>query len=682
MKKFVLFFIVFGLMVSVFGQNQAKTEMVKKNMKRSLVETDFHRTTPLNLQLNYDKSTNLVERIPVGTAKSQRSFRREDCRVVSYNKDADVIAISFVIDPATYPEAELPGYVAAFYSSDHGQTWDGPVLTSYLTDEGIENYYLSGALYNPTGNTDPMNTYAVYQGVAADYPVTGTSLWNNKAFGSSTLAGENYTTEYFTNEEPNFEHDGYFNQFGLTQIEDYMRCWGIIAEGAWGDFSSLELEVIQGNYNDSGFDWETQYSVVEFPWELDIDGFEYWVGGYVFSDIAGDAVWSDDGQIGYAWLGGLNTELETGFQPIIFKTTNGGDDWDFVEIDFQDSDYQDYLLFDEETGESGYIFSARDINDEPVGYCIPWFNATAAAVDANGNLQLFADLNGHYYEFGEWYTADKNEFSTFTGSGHLFKFTIGENEEGDDGLLDMMWIDSLRSNPVLDVPAGGDPNLYCGSSGWLRRLQLTKNESSTEFFLTWTDTEDGDGLVDNLSPDVHGWSYNINTDTHSERTCFTCGTLFEGYYWYVQASDYAMYDPETETYTVPMINAISIDEFSNNSSGSGDPVSVDYVTGIEFPDLDPSTGVSDISATQGISVSQNQPNPFNGTTTIEISSNTTAHAMIEVSNIMGQTVYTMDAGTINGSKKVDLNVSNLESGVYFYTVTIGNESVSKKMIIE
>jgi hypothetical protein len=49
---------------------------------------------------------------------------------------------------------------------------------------------------------------------------------------------------------------------------------------------------------------------------------------------------------------------------------------------------------------------------------------------------------------------------------------------------------------------------------------------------------------------------------------------------------------------------------------------------------------------------------------------------------MGQTVYTMNAGTINGTKRVPLDASNLDAGVYFYTVTIGNERVSKKMIVE
>jgi hypothetical protein len=56
--------------------------------------------------------------------------------------------------------------------------------------------------------------------------------------------------------------------------------------------------------------------------------------------------------------------------------------------------------------------------------------------------------------------------------------------------------------------------------------------------------------------------------------------------------------------------------------------------------------------------------------------------MVEVSNIMGQTVNTINAGTINGTLNVEIDASNLEAGVYFYTVTIGEQSISKKMIVE
>jgi hypothetical protein len=56
--------------------------------------------------------------------------------------------------------------------------------------------------------------------------------------------------------------------------------------------------------------------------------------------------------------------------------------------------------------------------------------------------------------------------------------------------------------------------------------------------------------------------------------------------------------------------------------------------------------------------------------------------MVEVSNIMGQTIYVVNGGTVNGTKEIILNSNDMEAGVYFYTVTVGNESITKKMIVK
>jgi len=668
---------IFGVMASVFGQKDQKMSPVQMKQKKSLSDIFYQKDVQIpNLNNNRNANFN-VSRIAVGEAKSQRSFRREDTKTISYIKDLDMITISFVLDKNTYANVSEDGVVGMFYSTNQGESWDGPVILSDLSGEGLENYYPSAIGYNPVGNTNPEDAYGVYQGAATDL-----TLWNNKAFGSSTLGGENYSTEYFTNGAAGFEHDGYFNQFGLTQKEEMVKCFNIIAEGEWAAFSNLQLENIIGDYNGSGFDWETEQSVIEMPFSIDADGEAEWVGKLTFSDVGADVVWSDNGEIGYAWMTGLHEENETGFQPILFKTTNGGADWEFVELDFQSDEAQEAMLYDMETGE-GYIFPCNDVNDEPLDYCIPWFNATVGAVDHRGNLQLFGDLNGHFYGEGEAPTPD-DVYSRFTYAGHLFKFTIGEDEGGENGLLDVMWVDSLRSTPAIDLVDGTTNDLlYCGTNGWLRRLQLTKNDFSNEFFLTWTDTRDGDGLVENLHPDVVGWSFNAHTNEHSDPVCFTEGSLYETFYYYVQAAEYAVYNAESNSYTIPMVNAVSVTDFGSNSSASGDPVAVDYVTGIEFPALGAYVGLpADLSVTRSIDVSQNQPNPFSGTTTIDITSQTVAPVIIEVSNLMGQTVYTMDAGTINGTKKVEINAENLQSGVYFYSVKIGGESIAKKMIVE
>jgi hypothetical protein len=247
-----------------------------------------------------------------------------------------------------------------------------------------------------------------------------------------------------------------------------------------------------------------------------------------------------------------------------------------------------------------------------------------------------------------------------------------------------MLVDTLATNGARDlVGTETSDSLYCKTNGWLHRLQLTKDERSEEFFLTWTDSEPGDRVQENYRPDINGWSYNITTGEHTDPVCFTCGTTFPfEHYWFVQASDLAYYNSVDETFTVPMVNAVSLNDFYTNVSGSADPIDVEYVTGITFDAIVPiPVGVEEFSGLSNISVSQNLPNPATGITTIEISSKTVAPVTVEVSNLIGQIVHTIDAGIINGKISVNIDVSNLEAGVYLYTVIIANERVSKRMIV-
>jgi len=678
MKKMLL------LLVAVFfvvGANAQKaTDAVKMNHKKLLLDSEYQRQVPLPA-INYaNDAINDLEKIDVGVAHSQRSFRREDCRSVSYNKDLDLISISFILDKETYPGVAMSdGSVGIFYSADHGQTWAGPVLLSDLSAEDLQNYYLSGVLYNPSGNDVIENAYGVYQGVAPDN--AGAGNWNNQAFGSSTLGGANYFTEYMTNSEPSHTEDGYFNQFGLSQKEDIMKCFNIWAEGPWAAFTSLKLEDIQGTYNGTGFDWDLEHSVVDIPFNVDpADGEAMWVGKNTFSDVGAEMVWSDDGMIGYAWMVGADAEnLQSGFQPLLYKTTDGGDNWDYIELDFQDTDWQDFFQNGAEDPDNWLILPCKDINDEYTDFTIPWFNATVGAVDANGNLQLFGDLTSHYYDIFTDYEYYANIYSRYTFSGNLFKFTIG------DELIDIMLVDSLMSNPALDLVDGStSDSLYCGTNGWLRRLQLTKDERSEEFFLTWTDTESGGRVYDNLMPYLKGWSYNSVANEHTEPVSFEGGTLIWEYYWYVQASEYAYYNAVDSTFTVPMVNAINLDDFYSNSSASADPVHVQYVDGITFDAIAPiSVGVEEFSSPSNISVSQNLPNPTNGPTTVTVTLKETTSLSFELFNMMGQSVIEIPAQSYSaGVQPFTFNAAELSSGVYFYTVTAGGIQVTKKMIVE
>jgi hypothetical protein len=354
MKKLLLLLIAASF---VIGASAQKTAPVKMDQDKLQYDSPDQRQVHYPIQLNYDGSKD-VNRVDIGTAHSQRSFRREDCPVISYNRALDLISVTFAIDEETYPEAISNGTVATFYSEDHGQTWSGPVVLSDLSDEGLRNYYPSGIIYNPTGNTAVADAYGVYQGSAPDEALAD---WSNQAFGSSTLGGANYWTDFYTNTET---YDGYFSQFGLTQKMDVVKAFNILAIGDWAAFSELGMEDIQGTYNGTGFDWDLENSVIQtMPFNVDpADGEAMWVGKFTFSDVGAGMVWSDDYQTGYAWMTGADADnTNAGYQPIIYKTEDGGNNWDYVELDFQQSEWQEFFQNGAEDPIDWLIFPCRDI---------------------------------------------------------------------------------------------------------------------------------------------------------------------------------------------------------------------------------------------------------------------------------------------------------------------------------
>jgi hypothetical protein len=56
---------------------------------------------------------------------------------------------------------------------------------------------------------------------------------------------------------------------------------------------------------------------------------------------------------------------------------------------------------------------------------------------------------------------------------------------------------------------------------------------------------------------------------------------------------------------------------------------------------------------------------------------------MEITNVMGQKVMNMEKGASpEGSCQFVIDGSQLSSGVYFYTVRLNNESITRKMIVQ
>ncbi len=79
---------------------------------------------------------------------------------------------------------------------------------------------------------------------------------------------------------------------------------------------------------------------------------------------------------------------------------------------------------------------------------------------------------------------------------------------------------------------------------------------------------------------------------------------------------------------------------------------------------------------------QNFPNPFNPTTKIKWQSPVSGHQTLNVYDILGNSIITLvDEYKSAGEYEVTLSGSDLSSGIYFYHLTVGSFSQTRKMIL-
>lgn len=82
------------------------------------------------------------------------------------------------------------------------------------------------------------------------------------------------------------------------------------------------------------------------------------------------------------------------------------------------------------------------------------------------------------------------------------------------------------------------------------------------------------------------------------------------------------------------------------------------------------------------SMKQNYPNPFNPGTTIKWQQPKQGFTTLKIFNTLGNEVATIVNQELNaGSYSVNYDAGRLSSGIYFYTLTTGNFSSTKKMIL-
>ncbi len=129
-------------------------------------------------------------------------------------------------------------------------------------------------------------------------------------------------------------------------------------------------------------------------------------------------------------------------------------------------------------------------------------------------------------------------------------------------------------------------------------------------------------------------------------------------------------------------NFVSLDETGNIVMSAGNKVEL---MGAYLQLLGaPITGIDDdpVAAPATFALSQNYPNPFNPTTTFSVALPENSDLIVTVFNALGQPVAELFNGKIAaGEHKFSFDAAHLASGLYFYRVSTGKFTQTRKMIL-
>ena len=97
----------------------------------------------------------------------------------------------------------------------------------------------------------------------------------------------------------------------------------------------------------------------------------------------------------------------------------------------------------------------------------------------------------------------------------------------------------------------------------------------------------------------------------------------------------------------------------------------------------PQLGLNEVTSAEGFELRQNMPNPANFTTAINYTLAAPSQVTITLRDMTGRVVMTEYKGQQgSGTQRAELNVSQLGSGIYSYTLQAGNVSLTKQMLVK
>jgi hypothetical protein len=414
-------------------------------------------------------------------------------------------------------------------------------------------------------------------------------------------------------------------------------------------YQGLDLALLYYRSLDGGQTWETEHRILEGMTSADYFGFS--ADTYAWAEPHGDTLAFTNG---YSW-----------YDQILMKSTDNGNTWTKTVI------YSSPYNMEGLNGSSPGFFYCPDGTGAVVldknGMAHVTFGLVCDSIFGNGtNYYSLTWQDGIVYwnESMPTLRPDLDPDSLYANH-QLIGWVKDTMVFYQDPLTIADYFCSLTCNPSMAID--DNDNLFVVWAG-LTTLVDPDGFMLRHIFERTAALYPGNGVI---------WNDSINDLTsdflYTNTECFypdiSPNTTADNFYVSFQADDYAG----------GYVKGLNVTGYAGQTS-----ITENNIIILSPLKSDVGVGVNTKKKTNtAFTVSNNYPNPCNGTTTITANLQRSGNISLELTNITGQKIYSVEKGWISaGTYQFRVDASQFSPGIYFYTVRLDNESITKKMVVE